>query len=192
MGIAYGNERNDSSCQRRCSNHYSILSIYLLPWPLGLCPILLVVVIALTGVNNASAHKIPCRPGSGFKLAFSEAPQNLTINIGSAHSTPPIIVGARFGNTSEWITLNLTAGANAIPLVSVGLLDPERANYPHVLDIVTQFEGGNARLELESIQIDAVSALLLIHPTKSPDKSAWAGRKAREVRSEETGVRVHR
>jgi hypothetical protein len=97
-----------------------------------------------------------CRPGSGFKLAFAHAPQNLTINVGSAHSTPPITVGARFGDVGEWVTLNLTAGANAIPLTSVGLIDPAKATYPLVLDVVTQFEGGNARLELESIQVDTV------------------------------------
>jgi hypothetical protein len=99
-----------------------------------------------------------CRPGSGFKLAFAHAPQNLTINVGSAHSTPPITVGARFGDVGEWVTLNLTAGANAIPLTSVGLIDPAKATYPIVLDVVTQFEGGNARLELESIQVDTVRA----------------------------------
>jgi hypothetical protein len=98
------------------------------------------------------------RPGSGFKLAFAHAPQNLTINVGSAHSTPPITVGARFGDVGEWVTLNLTAGANAIPLTSVGLIDPAKAKYPLVLDVVTQFEGGNARLELESVQVDTVSA----------------------------------
>jgi hypothetical protein len=99
------------------------------------------------------------RPGSGFKLAFIAAPQNLTINIGTtALSTPPIIVSARFGDVGEWVTLNLMPGANAIPLTSVGLVAPTHARFPLMLDVVTQFELGNARLELQSVEIDEVRA----------------------------------
>jgi hypothetical protein len=82
----------------------------------------------------------------------------MTINVGSrAPAAPPITVSARFGDVGDYVTLNLSAGANAIPLAAVGLLG--KAKTPVVFDLRTQFEGGNARLELESIVLDAVSRL---------------------------------
>jgi hypothetical protein len=96
------------------------------------------------------------RPGSGFKLSFSKAPTSLSINIGNTSVVPPIPVAARFGDVGEWVTLNLTAGSNAIPLISIGLVDPEKAQYPLVLDVITQFESNDLRLELKSIDLDKV------------------------------------
>jgi hypothetical protein len=95
------------------------------------------------------------RPGSGFKLAFSKAPLNLILNIGGSFGTVP--VSARFGEDGDWATLNLTAGVNTVPLASIGLPDPSKVKYPLVVDVVTQMEGGNGRLELKSIELDSVS-----------------------------------
>jgi hypothetical protein len=67
-------------------------------------------------------------------------------------------VSARFGDVGEWVTLYLMPGANAIPLTSLGLVDPAAARFPLVLDVVTQFEDGKARLQLQSIEIDPVRA----------------------------------
>ncbi|EIN09373.1 hypothetical protein PUNSTDRAFT_126308 [Punctularia strigosozonata HHB-11173 SS5] len=128
---------------------------------------------ATTQVIPASSHlihyhgrwdSIPSTwwPGSGFKLAFSTAPKNLTLNVGASVSTPPITVSARFGDVGEWVTLNLTAGANIVPLTSVGLVDTKSA----VLDVVTQFEGGTARLELQSIELDDAAKLTTYTPKK--------------------------
>jgi hypothetical protein len=96
-----------------------------------------------------------CRPGSGFKLAFSKAPTSLTLNIGSS---VPVPVSARFGEDGEWVTLNMTAGANTVPLTSIGLLNPSKAKYPLVLDVVTQMENADGRLQLKSIELDSVRA----------------------------------
>jgi hypothetical protein len=96
-----------------------------------------------------------CRPGSGFKLAFSKAPTSLILNIGSS---VPVPVSARFGEDGEWVTLNMTAGANTVPLTSIGLLNPSKAKYPLVLDVVTQMENADGRLQLKSIELDSVRA----------------------------------
>jgi hypothetical protein len=148
-----------------CAGHPGLFVLDSLPRPLGLCPLHLVVcncfllsVSFLVLITHAYTTLHLCRPGSGFKLAFSASPQNLTFNIGATVSAPPITVSTRFGDIGEWVTLNLTAGANAVPLTSIGLVDPARARFPLVLDVVTQFEGGNARLELESIELDSVRA----------------------------------
>jgi hypothetical protein len=108
-------------------------------------------------LQSAWPNQLSPRPGSGFKLAFSTAPTSLTINVGNSASSPPITVSTRFGDEGQWVTLNLTAGANAIPLTSIGLVDTAKAKYPLVFDVVTQLETGNARLELKSIELDSVS-----------------------------------
>jgi hypothetical protein len=112
--------------------------------------------------SSRAVQELTCthRPGSGFKLAFAKAPSSMTINVGNSVSTPPIPVSVRFGDSGEWVTLNLTAGANAIPLTSVGLIAPKLAKYPITFDVRTQFEDANERLELESIVLDGVSSLL--------------------------------
>ncbi|KAL0953042.1 hypothetical protein HGRIS_007244 [Hohenbuehelia grisea] len=98
-------------------------------------------------------------PGSGFKLSFSKAPSTLILNIGSSASSPPIIASTRFGSSGAWTTVNLNAGANTIPVtVSAGS--------PVVFDVVTQMEGGNARLELTSIEIDAAAQLTTYTPSQ--------------------------
>jgi hypothetical protein len=109
-------------------------------------------------------HSYLTRPGSGFKLSFTKAPTSLTISIGNTSVAPPIPVAARFGEVGEWVTLNLTAGANALPLTSIGLVDSENARYPLVLDVVTQFETNGLRLELKSIELDEVSARKDVDP----------------------------
>ncbi|KAH7100957.1 SGNH hydrolase-type esterase domain-containing protein, partial [Auriculariales sp. MPI-PUGE-AT-0066] len=92
-------------------------------------------------------------PSSGFKV---RSRQTLTLNIGSTASNPPIQVGVRFGDSGEYTTLNLTAGANSLPLST---LVPTSPKYPLTFDVVTQFEGGESRLELQSIVLDDAAKL---------------------------------
>jgi len=102
-------------------------------------------------------------PSSGFKLAFTVAPKSLTLNVGATASTPPIQVGVRFGSSGEYTTLNLTAGANALPVAS---LVPSNPTYPLTFDVVSLFEGGEARLELQSIVLDDAAKLTTYTPKK--------------------------
>lgn len=111
---------------------------------------------SISHYSNSWGLSTPDRPGSGFKLAFSKPPQNLTINLGANLTTSPAPVSARFGESGEWVTLNLTAGANVLDVTSLGLVDAAHPGHPIVFNVVTQSET-SGRIQLESVEVDAVS-----------------------------------
>jgi hypothetical protein len=60
-----------------------------------------------------------------------------------------------------------------------------------VFDLVTQFEAGNARLELDSIEIDAVGICLLHFYGPTTNTFCCVGRQAHAICAIQVRIRIH-
>lgn len=97
----------------------------------------------------SSQMKINSRPGSGFKINVENL-NSLTLNLGPHTTTPLAAVGLSVNN-GDFVTVNVSAGANPIPLPTLG------GRQGSVTNLRFNVEGWqNNRINLESITLNKV------------------------------------
>lgn len=90
------------------------------------------------------------RTGTGFKLVVGNL-KTLTLNLGNLSTSPVTAFGVSV-NYDAWQTVNLTAGANSIPL---GVVPSTTSSYSQTVVRIAGQGWQNNNLQLESVELNA-------------------------------------
>lgn len=145
----YSSESCTEGCHSKQQKSADILS-----WTMGLVPWNVVVCLSsrLKAVLIHTEIIYVYRAGSGFKLNAQDL-SSLTLNLGNHTTTPNVSVGVSL-NYGDFVTVNVTAGSNTIPLDSV----PRTTSVGHNTVVrIDAFGWQNNRVNLESITLNSVS-----------------------------------